>query len=103
MKAWLSLSGAQVDLRDFFGTPFNEKELRELLGERLPSDQFSWASPSFKKLGLARGSLSEDQLIELMIENPRLIRRPLIQVDGKLLPPVSGVNKIVQALEEALK
>ena len=95
--------GVEAEYRDFFKETFTENELRALLGERLPSEQFSWASPSFKKLGLDRESLSEDRLIELMLENPRLIRRPLIQVDGKLLPPLSGVSKIALALEEALK
>ncbi len=95
--------GVEAEYRDFFKDPFTDDELRTLLGDRLPSEQFSWASPSFKKLDLDRGSLSEDQLIELMLDNPRLIRRPLIQVDGKLLPPLSGVNKITQVLEEALR
>ena len=47
-----------------------------------------------------RDSLDEDQLIAMMLNEPRLIRRPLIVVNGELLPPVSGNRKIIAALEK---
>lgn len=102
MKAWLSRTDAAVDLRDFFDDPFTEHELRALLGNEPPSARFSWNSPSWRRLGLNRSDLSEDDLIQLMLSEPRLIRRPLIEVDGKLLPPMSGAKKIQAALEAAL-
>ncbi|GEM_PF-441131 len=103
MKAWLSLSGADVELRDFFEFPFTESELRTLLGERLPSEQFSWNSPSWRQLGLNREDLSEDNLVGLMLTEPRLIRRPLIEINGKLLAPISNPDQIKEALAEAFK
>ena len=50
-----------------------------------PSDIFSWRSPSFKALGIDADQLSEDDLMRLMLEEPRLIRRPLAVVDGQLI------------------
>jgi len=35
-------------------------------------------------MGLARGSLSDDQTLDLMLENPQLIRRPVIVRDGRI-------------------
>ena len=103
MKAWLSRTDAEVEERDFFANPFSEDELRELLGGRPPSDYFSWNSPSRRKLGIERDETSEDELVALMLQEPRLIRRPLIEIDGELLSPISGSAKIQQALEEILR
>ena len=103
MKAWLSRTDAKVESRDFFSDPFSEHELRELLGDRPPSDYFSWNSPSRRKLGIELDETSEDELVALMLQEPRLIRRPLIEVDGELLPPISGSAKIQQALADILE
>jgi len=73
--------------RDYFKEPFTEAELRSLLGDRPATDFFSWRSPTARALGLAakKSSLSNDNLIRLMIEEPNLIRRPLFEVDGQLV------------------
>ncbi len=86
--------GLEPQERDFFKNTFTEAELREILGDTAPSEIFSWRSPSVKKMGLNRDELSDEQLIRLMLEEPRLIRRPLIQVDGKL---VVGTDKRAMA------
>ena len=82
--------------RDFFKDSFTEAELRELLGDTHPADVFSWRSPSARKLGLNRETVTTDELIDLMVEEPRFIRRPLLQVDGRL---VVGTDK--KAMAEA--
>ena len=86
----------ELNERDFFKDGFTEAELRELLGDTAPADVFSWRSPSARKLGLDRETVSSDELISLMIGEPRLIRRPLIRVDGRL---VVGTDK--RAMAEA--
>jgi arsenate reductase-like glutaredoxin family protein len=103
VKAWLSRTDAEVEYRDFFTDPFSEDELRKLLGGRPPSEHFSWNSPSRRKLGIDRDETSEDELIALMLQEPRLIRRPIIEIDSELLPPISGSAKIQQALAEVLQ
>ncbi|MCI0770535.1 MAG: hypothetical protein J4N94_01510 [Chloroflexi bacterium] len=85
MKASLSQVGVELDERDFFRDRFTESELRQLLGDTPASDVFSYRSPSVKKMGLATDGLTEDELIKLMLEEPRLIRRPLIKVGSRLL------------------
>ena len=75
----------ELNERDFFKEGFSEAELRDLLGDTPAANVFSWRSPSARKLGLDRDTATDDELISLMVGEPRLIRRPLIQVEGRLI------------------
>ena len=81
----LSQRGVSFQERDFFKEPFSEAEIRELVKGQALSDLFSWRSPAFKAMGLERQSLSHDDLIRLMAQEPRLIRRPLIKMGSRLI------------------
>ena len=83
--------------RDFFADRLSEEELRDLIGDRPASDLFSWNSPSFRKLGVSRDELDEDRMVALMLEEPRLIRRPLVRIGDTLI-----VGAKASALDEAL-
>ena len=41
---------------------------------------FNFRSPSFKELGLDREKLTDNDLIELMLKEPRLVRRPVARI-----------------------
>ena len=97
MRAWLSQKGVELDERDFFRDRFSADELRHLMGHRAPSEIFSWKSPSFRKMGLDREVLDDDRLIAMMLDEPRLIRRPLVQVGGQLV-----IGADLRSLSEAL-
>ena len=71
--------------RDFFTNPFNESELRDIIGVHSPTDIFSWKSPSFRKLKVDSDSLDDEQMISLMLNQPRLIRRPLVTIEDRLI------------------
>jgi arsenate reductase len=90
-------NGAQLEERDYFKDPFSESEIRELAQSDSISAMFSSRSPSLKKLGLADKELSEEEMVSLMLQEPRLVRRPLVLMDGKLLV---GAN--IKAVEAAL-
>ncbi len=83
--------------RDFFKERLSQEEILELLGGRPVADLFSWRSPSFKALGLDPESLDNDRLIALMLEEPRLIRRPFLKVGDQLL-----IGSDFKGLDEAL-
>ena len=89
--------GVELEERDFFADPLSDQELRDLIGNRPVSEVFSWKSPAFKKLGVTRGDLDDDRLIRLMLDEPRLIRRPLVQAGGEVFV---GTDK--QAMARAL-
>ena len=94
----LSQKGVAIEERDFFKDPFSEAELRGLLKGHAVSDMFAWRSPSFKRLGLEASNLNDDELVRLMLQEPRLIRRPLIQIGDEL---IVGTN--TKVLERALE
>ena len=96
----LSQRGADIEERDFFKDPFSEAEVRGLSRGRALSDIFSWRSPSFKALGLSKdeaGRLGDDDLVRLMLQEPRLIRRPMVRVGEELI-----IGSNAKELERAL-
>ena len=102
MRAWLLQQDIELQARDFFADRFSEEDLRAVFGDRPVSEFFSWVSPSYRKLGLDRKSLDDDRLIAMMLQQPRLIRRPMIVVNGELLTPQGGSDRIILTLEDRL-
>jgi len=90
-------NGVHLEERDYFKDPFSESEIRELAQSDSIFAMFARRSPSLKKLGLADKELSEEEMVSLMLQEPRLVRRPLVLMDGKLLV---GAN--IKAVEAAL-
>ena len=64
----------------FFKNPFNRAEIEYLLRGKPASEMFNFRSPSFKGLGLERDKLSDNELIDMMLKEPRLIRRPVVRI-----------------------
>ena len=89
--------GLNLAERDYFKEPFGEDELNELAALAPLSDLFAWRSPSLKKLGLAGQDLPDAELLRLMLQEPRLIRRPVTRLGDRLL-----IGSNLKALEQAL-
>jgi arsenate reductase (glutaredoxin) len=73
-----------INDRDFFKEPFTREEIKALLQEKPASEMFSFKSPSFKALGLDQAKLKDNDLINLMLKEPRLIRRPVVRIGKKV-------------------
>ena len=95
-------NGMEVEERDFFKDRFTRDELQGLVESLGPEEGlgslFARRSPSLKKLGLDGQDLPESRMMELMLEEPRLIRRPLVSIRGGLLV---GAN--MKTMEAALQ
>ena len=70
--------------RDFFKDPFSREEIEKLLQGGKPAEMFNFRSPSFKKMELERDNLTDAKLIDLMLKEPRLIRRPVVKLGKKV-------------------
>ena len=75
---------AELSERDFFKNPFTAGEIKALLRGSRPSEMFNFRSPSFKKLSVDPESLQDQDLIEKMLKEPRLIRRPIVKIGQKV-------------------
>jgi arsenate reductase len=72
--------GVNAERRDYFKQRFNREGIVGLLdriGKR-PGDILSTRSTPYRTLDLASKELTDGELIDLMIEHPQLLRRPLI-------------------------
>ncbi len=83
--------GIQVQERDFFANPLTRDELSDLIDAIGIENLFSWRSPSAKPYRDRRNTITDDELIEAMLQEPRLIRRPIVISPGS--DPIVGFNK----------
>ena len=100
MRELLLQKGLEVSDRDFFKDAFTEAEVRELASVNGVEAIFARRSPSIKKLGLADKELSDDEMIKLMLQEPKLVRRPLLKVGAKLIVG-AGNAAVEEAIAEA--
>ena len=100
MRELLVQNGYAVEARDYFKEPFTEAELHDLIaevGEPGVSALFAARSPSLKKLGLTAAELSDDRKFALMLEEPRLVRRPIVRLGERLI-----IGASVKVITEAI-
>jgi arsenate reductase-like glutaredoxin family protein len=71
--------------RDFFKQKFTEVELRQLLRGQSPKAVFNFGSVTFKKSGIDPAGLSDEDLMRMLVQEPRYFRRPIAVIDGKLI------------------
>ena len=76
--------------RDYFKEPFSEEEIREIATLSGIEQIFARRSPSLKQMGLAGQDLSKDEMVSLMLKEPKLVRRPLIRVGNQVFAGGSG-------------
>jgi arsenate reductase-like glutaredoxin family protein len=73
--------------RDFFKQRFSRAELAELLQRAglKPSEALSRRSTAYKTLGLAERDVSEDELLDMLVTEPTLLRRPMLVAPDRTL------------------
>ena len=73
-------SGIDYQRREYFKDRFTSEELKALLESHgmTVADVISTRSTPYKQHDLANRHLSDDQILDLMIEEPRLLRRPIV-------------------------
>ena len=92
--------GLEVTDRDFFKDTLSDTEIRELASMVGIENIFARRSPSLKNMGMSDKELSDEEMINLMLQEPKLIRRPLLKVGNKLMVG-SGSASVEAAVFEA--
>jgi nitrogenase-associated protein len=82
-KALLVRSGHRLDIRNLLGEAWTAAELRAFFGERPVADWFNRSSPRVKSGEVRPEALDEDGALALMLADPLLIRRPLMESGGR--------------------
>ncbi|MDR1473296.1 MAG: transcriptional regulator Spx [Lactobacillales bacterium] len=79
-RAWLTKHDITFEERNIMTNPLNTVELRDILAmtENGTDDLISTRSKAFALLDINLETLSLKQLLEFLVINPALIRRPLI-------------------------
>ena len=81
----LAQAGVPLREHDFFKRRLSVEELRALLAGRRAADLFSWKSVLARQRGYQPGTLDDETMLQLMVEQPTLIRRPFAIVKGRLV------------------
>ncbi len=74
----------EVQVRDFFKEPFTVTELTRLIGSRPITEFISTRAKSFKEHGWDRKLPTKKEAIAAMIDDPTLLKRPILIKNGKI-------------------
>ncbi|RME93254.1 MAG: arsenate reductase (glutaredoxin) [Candidatus Hydrogenedentota bacterium] len=91
--------GIEPEIREYLKDPPTQQELAEILrkmGKR-PRDIFRKSEPLYKDLGLKNKDLSDEELLDYLVQYPILIERPIV-IKGQravLGRPPEDVRKIL--------
>lgn len=91
-KAWLEQKNISFDFYDLLKEPLSPDLLREIASEAefTIKELINPRSQVFKKMDLDMDLITDEKAINLMIENPRIIKRPII----------TGKDKVIFAFKE---
>ena len=81
-KTLLAGLGHELAVRDLLAEPWTPERLRPFFGDRPVVDWFNPTAPRVKSGEVATTALGEAEALALMVSDPILIRRPLMEVDG---------------------
>jgi arsenate reductase len=81
MDKLLRESGVPFEKVNYYVEPLSKKKLTELVRKLKlkPRELLRKSEPVYKELGLADRELSDTELIELMVEHPDLLQRPIVE------------------------
>lgn len=79
-KALLNEAGHTVEPRDLLTTPWTVESLSAFFGDLPSADWFNRAAPAVKNGEINPDAVAPEKALALMLAQPLLIRRPLMQV-----------------------
>ena len=87
VHAALKESGVDFDAVNYYVDPIPKKKLIELLRKMkmTPRELLRTKEPIYKTLRIADRDLSDDEIVDLMIENPDLIQRPIVEKGARAI------------------
>jgi len=92
-------SGAEVWVHEYLKTPPSRDELKRLYerAKITPREGLRAKEPLAEHLGLTRPDVTDDEVLDAMVEHPILINRPIVETDKgvRLCRPQEMVREIL--------
>ncbi|MBA3024197.1 MAG: hypothetical protein FP821_09920 [Sideroxydans sp.] len=83
-KVWLAASGHTVLPKNLLIERWTTEKLRPFFGEMPVEKWFNPSAPSVKSGEIDPAAYTEEEALAMMVEQPLLIRRPLMDIEGEL-------------------
>ena len=83
-KLWLAASGHTVLAKNLLKEKWTAERLRAFFGDLPVAQWFNQSAPRIKSGEVNPAALDAETALAMMLSEPLLIRRPLMEVDGKL-------------------
>ena len=83
-KVWLAASGHTVLAKNLLTEKWSAQRLRQFFGDLPVAQWFNPSAPSIKSGEVKPAALDAETALEMMLAEPSLIRRPLMEVEGVL-------------------
>lgn len=97
--AALKESGVDFDAVDYYVDPIPKNKLIELLGKMnmRAADLLRTNEPIDKTLKLGESTLTDDEIVDLMVRHPDLIQRPIVENGNRaiLARPAERLKEIL--------
>lgn len=94
-------SGVEYEKINYYVEPIGEKKLAELLSKMKLSarDLLRKKETIYKELDLANKEYSDKELIKLMVKNPDLIQRPIVEKGDRaaLGRPLENIRELLNS------
>ena len=100
-QVYAALKEAGVDFNavDYYVNPIPKSKLKELIKKMGigAAELLRTKEEIYKKLGLAAKAFSEEKIVDLMVEHPDLIQRPIVEKGNKaiLARPAERIKEIL--------
>ena len=91
-------SGQEVEIVEYLKTPPTEEELQEVLQDlNLPIEYLIRKGEEVYKTEFKDKDLSDEEWIKALVENPKMLERPIVVKDGQAIlgRPPENVQKLL--------
>jgi arsenate reductase len=95
----LQESGKPFKAVNYYEKPFTKAQIKGLLKKAglSPKDILRTKEDIYKELGLSKKTFSDDQWLDLLVANPDLIQRPIVEKGEKamLARPAESIKQLL--------
>ena len=92
-------SGKPFTAVNYYEQSFTKSQLKHLLKKAglSPKDVLRTKEEIYQELGIAKKTLSDDALLDLMVQHPDLIQRPIVEKGDQVIlaRPADSIKKLL--------